>query len=481
MRWRRGGWPLPRLPLQLWLLGSYVLVLSLPLVAVLATGALAWDLVAQTQEDLEHQGVLIAMVAAERMKGRPEGMSELLAEAKAQTLAGIRIVNDRAIVVASSGGTLGDDLSDDAEVVAALKGSRGLAIKPRDPVPLTSRSSYSSRESKSRHADVRVFVAVPVVKDGEVLGAVVLSRTPREEWQTFWQMAPRLSGGAVLALALTTALAIFAGWRASRSLKLLALASERIAAGHLGTDDTFAEARESRIQETALLGNAMALMASRLRARLAYISEFAGNVSHEFKTPVSSLRGTIELLRDDEEMPPEQRTRFLNNALADLDRLSNLVGGLLRLARAEEGGPREQVNLDTLVDELLRRHPDIALTGSAGTVSGVREQLDTLVTNLVENARRHGGPTVRVERWRTDTQAGVTVEDDGPGIPPAHLASLFERFYTTDRARGGTGLGLALVKAIAEAHHGGVSVESEPGRTRFRAWVGRPPAIHEKA
>lgn len=468
----RGGLPLlPRLPLQLWLLASYFLVLSLPLVAVVGTGALAWDLVTQTQEDLEHQGALIAMVAAERMKGKPDGMSELLAEAKAQTLTGIRIVNDRGIVVATSGETLGDDLSDDEEVRAALKGSRGLAIKPRDPVPLSSRSSYTTRDSKTRHADVRVFVAVPVVKEGEVLGAVVLSRTPREEWQTFWQMAPRLSGGAVVALLSTIVLSLFAGWRASRSLKLLAAASERIAAGQLGTADTFSEAQASRIQETALLGAAMAQMASRLRARLAYISEFAGNVSHEFKTPVSSLRGTIELLRDDEQMPPEQRARFLNNALADLDRLSNLVGGLLRLARAEEGGPRETVDLDALIDELLRRHPGVAVSGAAGSVSGVREQLDTLVTNLVQNALRHGGPNVRVERWRTDTQAGVTVEDDGPGIPAAHLPSLFERFYTTDRARGGTGLGLALVKAIAEAHDGGVSVDSEPGRTRFRAWV----------
>ncbi len=469
---RRGGWPLPRLPLQLWLLGSYVLVLSLPVFAVLGTGALAWDLVNQTREDLEHQGALIAMVAADRMEGRREGVNELLAAAKAQTLAGIRIVNDEAVVVASSGGTVGDDLSDDEEVRTALAGSRGLAIKPRDPVPLKNRSSYTTRDSPSRHADVRVFVAVPIVKDGEVLGAVVLSRTPREEWQTFWQMAPRLTAGALVALLLTTALAIFAGWRASRSLKGLASASERIAAGQLGTDDTFAEAQDSRIQETALLGGAMALMASRLRARLTYISEFAGNVSHEFKTPVSSLRGTIELLRDDEAMPPDQRARFLENALADLDRLSNLVGGLLRLARAEEGGAREPVGLDALVEEVLHRHPGIPVRGSAGEVSGVREQLDTLVKNLVENAVRHGGPNVRVERWRTPSTAGVTVEDDGPGIDPAHLPALFGRFYTTDRARGGTGLGLALVKAIAEAHQGGVSVHSEPGCTRFSAWVG---------
>lgn len=193
-------------------------MLSLPLVAVVGTGELAWDLVTQTQKDLEHQGALIAMVAAERMGGKPDGMSELLAEAKAQTLTGIRIVDDRGIVVATSGETLGDNLSDDEEVRAALKGNRGLAIKPR------------------------------------------------EEWQTFWQMAPRLSGGAVVALLSTIVLSLFAGWRASRSLKLLASASERIAAGQLGTADTFAEAQGSRIQETALLG-AMAQMTSRLRAR----------------------------------------------------------------------------------------------------------------------------------------------------------------------------------------------------------------------
>jgi signal transduction histidine kinase len=471
-RWRL---PLPRLPLQLWLFGSYVLVLSLPVLAVLGTGALAWDLVNQTREDLEHQGALIAMVAADRMHGRPEGISELLAAAKAQTLAGIRIVNDAGVVVASSGKTVGEDLSDDEEVRTALAGSQGLAIKPREPVPLTRRTDLASRESKSRHADVRVFVAVPIVKDGTVLGAVVLSRTPREEWQTFWQMAPRLTAGALLALALTSMLSVFAGWRAARSLRLLAAASERIAAGQLGDDATFAEAQDSRIRETSLLASAMALMASRLRARLAYISEFAGNVSHEFKTPVSSLRGTVELLRDDEQMSPEQRARFLDNALADLDRLSNLVGGLLRLARAEEGGPHEPVDLDALTDELARRHPAVKVDGEAGTVSGGPEQLGAMVANLLQNALRHGGPNVRLTRWRGLEGgvgvAGVTVQDDGPGIPAAHLPRLFDRFYTTDRARGGTGLGLALVKAIAEAHQGGVDVSSEPGRTVFRAWV----------
>jgi signal transduction histidine kinase len=462
---------LPRLPLQLWLLGSYVLVLSLPLLAVLGTGALAWDLVVQTKEDLEHQGALLAMVAEERM-GQPERMSELLAAAKAQTLAGIRIVDEEGVVVASSGDTVGEDLSEDAEVRTALAGSDGLAIKPRPRRGPGRRPGPDDYSSPSRHADIRVFVAVPIKRGGEVLGAVVLSRTPREEWQTFWQMAPRLSAGAIVALAATTALALFAGWRASRSLRMLARTSERIAAGELGDDDALAEARGSRIRETALLAEAMDSMAHRLRARLGYITEFAGNVSHEFKTPVSSLRGTIELLRDDEAMPAEQRARFLTNALADLDRLSNLVGGLLRLARAEEGGAREPVDLDALVDEGVRRFGTVAVSGHAGTVRGVREQLDAALGNLLENARRYGGPNVRVERVG-GARPGFVVVDDGPGIHPTHLAHLFERFYTTDRERGGTGLGLALVKAVAEAHGGGVEVTSQPGETRFHLWVGR--------
>lgn len=463
---------LPRLPLQLWLVGSSVAVLALPVVAVLATGALAWDLVYQTKEDLEHQGALLAMVAEERM-GHPERMSELLVAAKSQTLAGIRVVDDAGVVVASSGGDLGEDLSDDAEVRTALRGSQGLAIKERQPVPISwSRSGERSSpaEYHTRHADVRVFVAVPIRKGDEVLGAVVLSRTPREEWQTFWQMTPRLSGGALVALGLAAGLSLFIGWRAARSLRLLARVSERISAGQVD-EAALEDARASRILETARLADAMGVMATRLRARLAYISEFAGNVSHEFKTPVSSLRGTIELLRDDDQMPPEQRARFLDNAIVDLDRLSNLVGGLLRLARAEEGGERAPVDLDRLATAVVRRHPGVALGGRAGVALVAEEQLDAVLENLVANACRHGGPTVRVEAWRRDREAGFDVIDDGPGIDPRILGQLFDRFFTTDRERGGTGLGLALARTVCERHGGGVRVESRPGETRFSAWV----------
>ena len=458
---------LPVLRLHYWLVLSYLVVFALPVLALVGTGALANDLRMQTQEDLDHQAQLLAMfVSSELAHGVSlSALSPALTDAKRATLAGFRIVDPDGKVVASSGGDLGDVVSDDPEVAAALAGADGTDVRPRDP----GGAFQQPLASRSRRADVRVFVAVPIVHDAHVVGAVVLSRTPREELQTFWQMAPRLFVGVLIALAGTVALAISSGRILSRSLEGLGRASQRIAGG----DDEAPEiehASRSHVSEARALASAMASMSARLRERLRYISDFAGNVSHEFKTPVSSLRGTVELLRDDEAMPPEQRTRFLDNAMADLDRLSRLVGGLLRLARAEEGGPREAVSLDHLMAVVRSRHEQVTVEGNAGCVIGNAEQLEAALTNLVENAYRYGGPAVNVRAvcWRADGHAGVDVVDDGPGISAANLPRIFDRFFTTDRLGGGTGLGLAFVRAVCHSHGGRVDAESEPGRTRFR-------------
>jgi signal transduction histidine kinase len=288
-------------------------------------------------------------------------------------------------------------------------------------------------------------------------------------------MAPRLSIGVVFALLTTIGLGALSGTILSRSLKSLVRASHRIAGGQLSAVVELEPATRSHITEARELATAMATMSARLQERLAYISEFAGNVSHEFKTPVSSLRGTVELLRDDDDMPPAQRALFLDNALSDLDRLSRLVGGLLRLARAEEGGDRRVFQLGEVVEDVAARFPALETGGEGGRVEASREQVEAMVTNLVENALRHGGPgvQVRLDLWADARETGVDVVDDGVGISTANLAKVFDRFFTTDRAGGGTGLGLALVRAIAVAHGGGVEVESAPGRTRFRVRLPR--------
>ncbi|MFN7143970.1 MAG: sensor histidine kinase [Myxococcota bacterium] len=464
------------LPLRTWLVLSHLVVFTLPVLALVATGALANDLRTQTREDLEHQGAILAMAISQRMTdtGRPLAGLDLdtsLIHAKSATLAGFRVTDTSGRVIASSAGAAApaEDISRDPEVVTALAGATGTAVKPRPGSRVGSERS-TGLAGPSRHADVRVFVAVPVVHAGNVVGAVVLSRTPREEFQAFYQMAPRLSAGVLLALAGTIGLAIGAGRILSRSLRALAEASHGIAAGSDEALLALEPASRSHVAEARALAAAMGTMSARLRQRLRYISEFAGNVSHEFKTPVSALRGTVELLRDDDEMPPEQRVRFLDNALADLDRLSRLVGGLLRLARAEEGGARGVVALDDVVAEVARRHPGVRHDGTAARVDVNREQAESALANLVENALRHGGPDVSVcvTGWADARWTGVDVRDDGPGISPANLAKVFDRFFTTDRAKGGTGLGLALVRAVAEAHGGRVEVESRPGDTRFR-------------
>ena len=468
-------------PLHDWLLLTHLVVFALPVVVLVATGALARDLRRQTVEDIAHQAVLVALhieAGLGRQDGPPDealvavatDLSSLLETAKVRTLAGYRVVDRDATVIAASNGIVGGSLAHDAEVMDTIHtASNDWWEKDRAPTRSTPLAG------PSRRASVRMFVAEPIVWRGDVLGAVVVSRTPREELQAFWHMAPRLSSGLVFAFAIVVGLAVLSGRVLSRSLRSLSAASHRMASGNLDAIGDLAQARSSRVAEARDLAGAMGSMATRLQARLAYIGEFASHVSHEFKTPVSSLRGTVELLLDDDEMPQAQRERFLTNALADLDRLTRMVTGLLQLARAEEGGGRKVVELADILARVADRHPDVVVTGTGGLVDGNPDQLAVVVRNLVENAERYGGPdaTVTVAAWVDDDETGVSVVDDGPGISEANLPRVFDRFFTTGRDRGGTGLGLALVRAVVHAHGGTVTVESQPGHTVFRVALPR--------
>ena len=268
------------------------------------------------------------------------------------------------------------------------------------------------------------------------------------------------------------ALALFYAYVFSRTLRRLALATQRMADGSPAATADLDRIEASHVREVADLGGSVRRMFGQLQSRLSYISEFAGNVSHEFKTPISTLRGTVELLRDDEDMPPQQRATFLANATKELDRLERLVTGLLRLARAEEGGTREEVDLDALLEGISERYPELHFTPGAGRVTGNREQLGIVVENLVANATRHG-KTVLLAGIATSERSGFEVQDDGPGISPANQARVFDRFFTTERSDGGTGLGLALVRAIVQRHGGVIQLESRPGCTRFRITIPR--------
>ena len=211
--------------------------------------------------------------------------------------------------------------------------------------------------------------------------------------------------------------------------------------------------------------------------------DFFSNVSHELKTPVTAILGAIETILDDPAMPADTRDRFLDGARSHTLRLGRLVTDLLELARYERG-PRAlefaPVELTALVAQALdalapaAAPRSIALEASTSdgdpfVVDADAEAIRVALDNLVDNAIAHSedGSTVRVVLTRDASTIRIDVVDDGTGIPIDALDRVFERFYRADadrsRARGGTGIGLSIVKHVAQAHGGSVSATSEPG------------------
>ena len=206
--------------------------------------------------------------------------------------------------------------------------------------------------------------------------------------------------------------------------------------------------------------------------------EFTANVSHELKTPLQSIIGSAELLENGLVKPGDQ-PRFLSRIHQEADRLVALINDILRLSQLDEGGalPHEQVSVLELAQEAARsltaqaaaQAVHISVTGTAGTVFGVRRLLYEIARNLCENAVKYNVPggSVTVEVAETDRDVTLLVRDTGIGIPAEHQSRVFERFYRVDKshskASGGTGLGLSIVKHGAAYLGAQVELHSEPG------------------
>jgi len=212
--------------------------------------------------------------------------------------------------------------------------------------------------------------------------------------------------------------------------------------------------------------------------------DFVANVSHELKTPVSSIKGFVETLLDGAADDPVDAKRFLQIIARQADRLGSIIDDLLSLSRIEqqEGAgslPVERIALEQVlgmvIGDCLPRARDRGIDLIAECPADLAAEvnaplLEQALINLVDNAIKFSEPGRRV--WVTavadgDTAIRLAVRDEGCGIEEEHLPRLFERFYRIDKGRsrklGGTGLGLSIVKHIAQAHGGGVGVESRPG------------------
>lgn len=212
--------------------------------------------------------------------------------------------------------------------------------------------------------------------------------------------------------------------------------------------------------------------------------EFVANVSHEIKTPLTAIKGFVETLLHGSVKTEAEREKFLGIINKHADRLGALIEDLLSLARLEQKDPAEKNNFDprrlrdlieTAIQVIKTNADEKKIAFDFDCDENLRARLDgTLmeqaIVNLLDNAVKYSpvGSRVHISLERLAGQLCIHVADHGPGIPPHHLARLFERFYRVDKARsrklGGTGLGLAIVKHICQVHGGSVSVQSELGK-----------------
>jgi two-component system phosphate regulon sensor histidine kinase PhoR len=236
----------------------------------------------------------------------------------------------------------------------------------------------------------------------------------------------------------------------------------------------------------------------RRSARVAEMrSHFISSVSHELRTPLTSIRMFAESMRMEDEMDPETRAEYLDTILRESERLSRLVDNVLQFARVEQGRAAYQkrsVDVAGVLDGALRTFEPLA--AQAGfeidlqkppvlpCLVADRDALEQAILNLLSNAIKYSGTCRRISVKIVDegTHAAIRVIDGGVGIAPEEQRRIFERFYRAEaienRQIPGAGLGLTLVKHIAEAHGGSISVESQPG-TGSTFTLRIPFAAHE--
>ncbi len=212
--------------------------------------------------------------------------------------------------------------------------------------------------------------------------------------------------------------------------------------------------------------------------------DFAANVSHEIKTPLTAIKGFVETLCHGAIENRDETKRFLSIIEKHVNRLEAIIEDLMKLSRIEEADEKKEIKLEEsdvkeVIETAIRiclpkaeeKNIRIHLNCAEDIRAGINAPLfEQAVVNLLDNAIKYGDAesTVEVQVIPTETELKISIEDRGMGIAAEHLPRLFERFYRADKARsrklGGTGLGLAIVKHIVQAHGGFVSAESSPGK-----------------
>jgi two-component system sensor histidine kinase CreC len=390
----------------------------------------------------------------------------IIMETQKVTLAGFRILDPHGVVIAGRD-EVGQSLAHIEEVATALGGQYRAVLRTRvpdkPPPPI-----YSF----SRGLGVHVFSAMPVIVDNHVAGVIYTSRTPSNIFQHFYQERTKFILAALAVIVATIVIGLIFSRTITHPMYELIGRAERIGRGER---DAFGPLAHYGTREFAQLSRSFLDMAEQLSRRSEYIASFSAHLTHELKSPLTSIKGAAELLLDSLQGDASTLTRmeqktFLSNILGDAERLEIMTQRLRELARAESAPQDERAELRTVVAGLTSRFPTRAITatGCLDRCIGMScEKALIVLTHLADNAVRHNAKSIMLEASSDPAIITMTVSNDGDPISEANRDRIFDAFFTTRRDTGGTGMGLAIVKAVMTSHSGSIRLLPTERGARF--------------
>ena len=378
-------------------------------------------------------------------------LQPLLRSTQRITLAGLRVLDFNGTVIAGRD-EIGLSLAHLPEVATALRGRYGGALRIRipdkPPPPI-----YSI----NRGTGLRVFVAIPVIVQKQVAGAIYLSRTPSNMMEHLYNERGKfiLAGLAVLCVTLLIGL-VFARTIVRPMHDLIS----RIADIRRGDPEAFRPLAHYGTRDFALLSRNFLGLAEQLAVRTDHMSTFTAHLTHELKSPLTSIKGAAELLQDSVQSDPPSLTvieqqRFLANIIADTDRLAVIMHRLRDLARAESAPEMASSSLAAVIGDLQRRFPQLDCCAEGDIESPIAMSADNLLivlAHLADNTARHGAKRFVIKAVSAPNDLRLFVSNDGDSISEQNRSRIFDAFFTTRREQGGTGMGLAIVQSMLRAH-----------------------------
>jgi len=381
-------------------------------------------------------------------------------------------------------GSLGSPLSGRPDILAQVIDASG-SVGRVDNQPVTALVTADARAvaagtkpayfftTEIEGSHLRVYVAPFTSPTQFTQGtAIELWRPLDEIYRVLDETRLRLAIVALGAVALATVLGVIVSQGTLMPVRRLTDVVEEVGR----TRDLSRRVAGERPDELGRLAASFNSMLSALEVSLRQQRQLVADASHELRTPLTSLRTNLELLARGQPTDPEERQQVLVELVGQIERLSTLVGDLIDLARDEEAHlPIEDVRLDEVVGEAINdmrgRYPQVRFDAvlDETTVRGVRPRIARAVTNLLDNAGKWSPASGVVEITVHDGE--VSVRDHGPGVAPEDAARVFDRFWRASNARSlpGSGLGLSIVKDVAESHGGSVTLEQATGGgARFR-------------